>query len=172
MALEVIDGRLCFDQQSQYAPLAADGDAFVLNQIGFKATRLEVVGEGSDAAVLLEQADGALQFDRVNPADSLPYLPRMGGRYFGTETDTEVRIHADGPVQCEIRGPYGRSLWRLEALCAGSRGHEELPGFWLLRPLGPAPVRWIAMRLLVRGTAVRAIEINTPRTWALHFDRI
>ncbi|MEW9573815.1 serine hydrolase domain-containing protein [Rhodanobacter sp. Si-c] len=172
MALEVVNERLCFDHQSQYAPLTVDGDAFVLNQVGFKTTRLKVVGEGSDAVVLLEQPDSALQFDRKNPVDSLPYLQRMSGRYSSVETDTEVRIHAEGPAQFEMRGPYGRSLWRLEALDVGAQEHEELPEFWLLRPLDPAPVRWVAMRLIVRGGAVQALEINTPRTWALHFDRI
>jgi len=172
MALEVVDECLCFDHQGQYAPLAVDGDAFVLNPIGFQAIRLDGVGEGHDAAVRIEQPDSTLQFDRKTPADGLPYLPRMSGRYFSVETDTEVRIHADGPVPFEIRGPYGRSSWRLEALGDGSHGQEALPGFWLLRPLGPAPVRWIAMRLIVRDGAVQAVEIDTPRTWALHFDRI
>jgi hypothetical protein len=172
IALEVVDGCLCFDHQSQYAPLTADGDAFVLNQIGLKPTRLKIAGEGSGAVVLHEQAGTALRFDRMHPVDSLPYLAHMEGRYFSAETDTEIRIHADGPAQCEIRGPYGRSLWRLEALCADAHRDEELPGFWLLRPHGPAPVRWIAMRLRVRGATVQALEINTPRTWALHFERI
>lgn len=172
IALEVVNERLCFDHQSQYAPLSVDGDAFVLNQIGFKTTRLKVIVEGSEAVVLLEQPDSALQFDRKSPVDSRPYLQRMSGRYFSAETDTEVRIHADGHTQFEIRGPYGRSLWRLEALDAGSHKQEELPEFWLLRPLDLAPVRWIAMRLIFRDGAVQAVEINTPRTWALHFDRI
>lgn len=172
IALEVVNNRLCLDHQSQHAPLTIDGDAFVLNQIGFETTRLKVVGEGSDAALLLEQPDVALQFDRKSLADSLPHLQRMNGRYFSAETDTEVRMHTEGPTQFEIRGPYGRSLWRLEALVAGSQKQEELPEFWLLRPLDPAPVRWVAMRLIVRSGAVQALEINTPRTWALHFDRI
>jgi hypothetical protein len=33
------------------------------------------------------------------------------------------------------------------------------------------PIRWIAMRLVVRGGLVQGLEINTPRTWALRFDR-
>ncbi|HWU78409.1 MAG TPA: serine hydrolase domain-containing protein [Rhodanobacter sp.] len=172
LALDVINERLCFDHQSQYTPLTTDGDAFVLNQIGFAATRLKVMGEGSDAVVLLEQPDSALQFDRMTPLDNLPYLQRMSGRYFNAETDTEVRIHADGPAQFEIRGPYGRSLWRLEALDIDSRSEGDFPEFWLMRPLDLAPVRWVAMRLVVRDGTVQAVEINTPRTWALHFERM
>lgn len=169
MALEIVNERLCFDQQSQYAPLTIDGDAFVLNQFGLKPTLLKTA---DDAVLLHEQPDAALQFDRKHPVDSQPWLSRLSGRYFSVETDTEVRLHVDGPAPCEIRGPHGRSLWQLEALVAELHGHEDLPEFWLLRPLGPVPVRWIAMRLIVGGGVVHALEINTPRTWALHFDRI
>jgi len=169
MALEVVDECLCFDHQSQYAPLAVDGDAFVLKQIGFKPIPLKIVG---DAVLLFEQPGAAWRFDRKTPVDGLPWLSRMSGRYFSVETDAEIRVHADGPAQLEMRGPYGRSVWRLEALDTGSRKPDELPEFWLLRPLGPAPVRWIAMRLIVRDGAAVAVEINTPRTWALHFERI
>lgn len=169
IALEVVDGHLCFDHQSQYAPLGVDGDAFVLNQIGFRPIALEVVG---DAVVLSEQPGVALRFDRKQPLDGSRWLPRMRGRYCNAETDTEIRVHADGPMQLEIRGPYGRSSWRLEALGGTPGGGDELPEFWLLRPLGPAPVRWVAMRLLIRDGVVRAVEINTPRTWALCFGRM
>ena len=131
-----------------------------------------VVGEGSDAALLLKQPDIAMQFDRKSAIDGQPFLPRISGRYASVETDTEVRIHAEGPAHVEMRGPYGRSLWRLEALVSGSHEHDDIPEFWLLRPLEPAPVRWIALHLVVRDAAVQALEINTPRTWALHFDRI
>ncbi len=201
IALDMVDGRLCFDHQSHYAPLTVNDGAFALYQVGFKPVRLEIVHEG-DGAVLLHggmsknhlaadggslaqgqtiasragsygrDSDAPLRFDRKIPVDGEAFLQRMSGRYFSVETDTEIRVHANGPVPLEIRGPYGRSLWRLEALRAPSREHEDAPEFWLLRPLEPALVRWIAMRLVMSRGEIRALEINTPRTWALRFDRM
>ena len=169
MALEIVNERLCLDQQNQYAPLTVDGEAFVLNQFGLKPTLLKKAGDG---VLLQEQPNAALQFDRKHAVDSQPWLPCLSGRYVSVETDSEVRLHADGPAQFEIRGPYGRSLWQLQALVADIHEHEDLPEFWLLRPLGPMPVHWVAMRLIADGGVVQAVEINTPRTWGLHFDRI
>jgi len=172
VALEVVNQRLCFDQQDLCSVLSVDGDAYLLNQTGFKPIRLKVTGEGSDAVLQFEQWGIAQRLERMSPADSLPWLESISGRYFSAETDAEVRIHADGSAKFEIRGPYGRSLWRLEALLADPPQHGELPQFWLLRPLEPTPVRWGAMRLIVRDGSVQGLEINTPRTWALRFDRI
>ena len=172
IALEVVNERLCFDQQVQYLPLTVDGEALVLNQTGISPIRLKPADEGCDTGLLFEQWGIAQRFDRKSPADSLPYLQRISGRYWSDETDAEVRIHANGPAQFEMRGPYGRSLWRLEALEAHPKKNGELPEFWLLRPLEPTPVRWLAMRLIVRGGSVHGVEINTPRTWALRFERI
>lgn len=171
VALEVVNERLCFDLQVQHAPLSFDADCFTLSMTGISPIRLKLEG-GSDAFLRLEQWGGIYRFDQRRPVDGTPYLPRIGGRYFSAEADAEVRIHATGPVQFEIRGPYGRSSWRLESLEAESQKCGELPEFWLLRPLEPTPIRWIAMRLVVRGGLVQGLEINTPRTWALRFDRI
>lgn len=172
MALDMVDGRLCFDHQSHYAPLTVDGGAFALDQIGFRSTVLELVQQGDGAVLLHEQPGAALRFDRKIPVDSQSFLQRMDGRYVSVETDTEIHVHADSPAPLEIRGPYGRSSWRLEALDTPSHKHEDIPEFWLLRPSGPAPVRWIAMRLVMSRGAIRTVEINTPRTWALRFDRM
>ncbi|HET7300898.1 MAG TPA: serine hydrolase domain-containing protein [Oleiagrimonas sp.] len=172
IALDMVDGRLCFDHQSHYAPFTIEDEAIALNQIGFKSTVLKLVQQGDGAVILHEQPGVPLQFDRKIPVDGGPFLQRMSGRYVSVETDAEIRVHADSPGSLEMRGPYGRSLWRPEALDAPSREPEDIPEFWLLRPLGPVPVRWIAMRLVMSDGVVQALEINTSRTWALRFDRM